>query len=62
MKDCKCKQKLKINIQKDIEETLIRLLINNDEMFKLELLINFRPNASLRSINNTRMANLTIQS
>jgi len=60
MKDCKCKQRLKINIQKDIEETLIRLLINNDEMFKLELLTHFRPNASLRSINNTRMANIAM--
>jgi hypothetical protein len=60
MKDCKCKQTLKLNIQKDIEETLIRLLIANDEMFKLELLTYFRPNASLRSINNTRAANITM--
>jgi len=61
MKDCKCKQRLKLNVQKDIEETLIRLILNQDDMFKLEMLIHFRPNASLRSINNTRMANLTIK-
>jgi len=61
MKNCKCKQRLKLNIQKDIEETLIRLILNQDDMFKLEMLTHFRPNASLRSINNTRMANLTIR-
>jgi len=61
MKDCKCKQRLKLNVQKDIEETLIRLILNQDDMFKLEMLTYFRPNASLRSINNTRMANLTIK-
>lgn len=60
MKDCKCKQTLKLNIQKDIEETQIRLVIAIDEMFKLELLTYFRPNASLRSINNTRMTNIAM--
>lgn len=58
MKPCKCKQRLKLNTQKEIEELYIRLLIPQDPMFQLELLIAFRPNASLRSINNTRMANL----
>ena len=55
-----CKQ-LKLNLQKDIEETLIRLLLAQDDMFKLEMLVAFRPGASLRSINNTRMANIANQ-
>lgn len=58
---CKSYIKLKLNTAKDIEETRIRLVLNQDDMFKLEMLVAFRPNASLRSINNTRMANLTIQ-
>ena len=61
MKTCKCYKRLRLNIQKDIEELQIRLILSNDDMFKLEMLAAFRPGASLRSINNTRRANIANQ-
>ena len=62
MKHCKCRHKLYLNTQKEIEELYLRLLIPQDPMFQLEMLIAFRPGASLRSINNTRRANLYARS
>jgi hypothetical protein len=52
--------RLKLNTLIDIEETKIRLdlQLQNTEHFKLGLLANFRPNASLRQINNQRKLNL----
>lgn len=58
MKKCKCRHKLYLNTQKEIEELYLRLDLEKDQMLRLELLIAFRPNASLRSINNIRRANL----
>ena len=51
---------LRTNTLKDIEETNIRLRINrdSDELYKLALLMNFRPNATLRQINNQAKLNL----
>ena len=51
---------LRTNTLKDIEETQIRLRINleSDEFYKLSLLINFRPHASLRQISNQAKLNL----
>jgi len=55
----KVKAKLKINTQIDIEETYLRIKLNQttDALFRLQLLINFRPDASLRQINNIRKLN-----
>ena len=55
----KVKAKLKINTQIDIEETYLRIKLNQttDAFFRLQLLINFRPDASLRQINNIRKLN-----
>lgn len=62
MKHCKCKHKLHLNTQKEIEELYLRLELEKDQMLRLELLAAFRPGASLRSINNTRRANLYARS
>ena len=57
MNSCKSYWKLKINTIKDIEETQIRLKLKQDDMFKLEMLVAFRPDATLRQIKNTCIAN-----
>ncbi len=62
MKICKCKEKLRLNLQKDIEELQIRLKLKEDKNFALEMLVAFRPGATLRQINNTRQANLYAES
>lgn len=56
MKDDIAKIKLKLHAAIDIEETKIRLWMSQDNMdwFKLQLLTCFRPNASLRQLNNQR--------
>lgn len=52
------KIKMKINTQIDIEETQLRLqLTQAADEFKLQLLACFRPNASLRQLNNNRKLN-----
>jgi len=59
------KIKMQINTLIDIEETKLRLALQLEQepfqLFKLELLANFRPNASLRQINNQRKLNLQPQ-
>jgi len=51
---------MRINTLKDIEETKLRLWLRHEanEFYKLHLLINFRPNTSLRAINNQAKINL----
>jgi len=59
-KQTKLKQtKLKLNTLIDIEETMLRLQLKQPEkeFLRLQFLINFRPNASLRQINNQRKLN-----
>ena len=59
------KIKMQINTLIDIEETKLRLALQLEQepfqLFKLELLANFRPGASLRQINNQRKVNLQAQ-
>jgi len=54
------KARLKLNTLMDLEETRIRLDLQNEQTahYKLQLLANFRPGASLRQINNQRKINL----
>jgi len=51
--------RMKLNILIDLEETKIRLRLQakQDADYKLQLLTNFRPNASLRQIDNQRKLN-----
>ncbi len=55
------KQKLAINTLADIEETNLRLELSKDTFhaqdLALGLLINFRPGATLRQLNNCRKIN-----
>lgn len=46
-------QRMKLNNLIDIEETILRLKIKQDANLALNMLIAFRPNASLRQIHNT---------
>ena len=51
-------QRLQINSLIDQEETLLRIKLKQAKpSFNLAMLINFRPNASLRQINNQRKLN-----
>lgn len=45
--------KLKLNGLKDREELQIRLMLKSSPEYQLQMLIAFRPDASLRQINNT---------
>jgi len=51
--------RMKINALIDMEETKIRIKLQQekDANYRLQLLINFRQNASLRQINNQRKIN-----
>lgn len=52
------KVKMRLNTINLMEETAIRLkLAKADDLFKLQFLACFRPNASLRQINNVRQIN-----
>ena len=51
------KQRLQINLQKDLEELQIRLILKEDKKFALKMLVAFRPNATLRQIKNVCIAN-----
>lgn len=55
----KQKAKMKSNTLVLLEETKLRLKLAKEEdyLFKLQLLTCFRPNASLRQINNQRKIN-----
>lgn len=54
-------QRLKVNTMIDLEETRLKLQLQENNLNRtnlaLEMLINFRPNASLRQINNCRKIN-----
>ena len=59
MKNPSNQLKLHLNLLKDIEETNLRLQLKKAApTFKLELLVAFRPGATLRQLNNTRIANI----
>lgn len=53
------KTRMRLNTKILIEETQIKIKLRQekDPIFKLEMLSCFRPNASLRQINNTRQLN-----
>jgi hypothetical protein len=52
------KVKMRINTMIDLEETKLRLqLAKADELIRLQLLACFRPNASLRQMENQRKLN-----
>lgn len=55
------KAKMHVNTLIDIEETLLRLALKRKlgAIIRLQMLINFRPNASLRQINNQRKLNFS---
>jgi hypothetical protein len=55
------KIKMRINTLIDIEETKLRIALQQEQadFLKIQLLANFRPNASLRQINNQRKINLS---
>lgn len=59
-KAMKAKAKMRINTLKDVEETEIRLRLKEygSDHFNLKMLANFRSDASLRQINNTRKASV----